>query len=77
MSAHSLSLVICNHCSLGWERRLVGRLKGKYTQNENFTIDLSLPTLKFAKNPTSIFPSFLLAVTAPDVTADLRLRNDL
>ena len=46
------------------------------TKNENFTIDLSFPTMKFAKK-TDADPSFVLAVTAPDVPADPRLRNDL
>ena len=32
-------------------------LRASTPQNENFTIDLSFPTMKFAKNPTSILPS--------------------
>ena len=50
--------------------------RARAPKNENFTIDLSFPTIKFAKKP-DVDPPFLLAMTAPDVAADLRLRNDL
>ena len=50
--------------------------KGKDTQKRNFHHRLVVPHNEACNKPDAD-PPFLLAVTAPDLTADLRLRNDL
>ena len=51
-------------------------LKGKYTRKWKFHHWLVFPHNEVCKKPDDD-PPFLLAVTAPDVAADLQLRNDL
>ena len=63
---------------VSWQCKTVIKLflKGKYTPSQKFHHRLVFPHNEVCKKP-EVDPPFLLAVTAPDVAADLRLRNDL